>query len=91
MNRKYNKIDFIEFSRYIEIILARRNWKFFMEIFPDKNQITQYLNEITYIRNPVAHHRDIDNDTKILCRQYIKRILSFIRKWEQSIEAINKI
>jgi len=80
LNKSYDKIDFLDFSRYIEIIISKRNWELFKDIFYDKNRIHIYFKEISNARNAIAHHRKIVKESQSICKAYIRRILSQIEK-----------
>ena len=81
--KKYEKVDFLDFSRYNEILMKR--WKLFEKIFPNKNDVDSWLREISDARNPIAHHREhLDYAERSICRKFMNRILSFIQKWEKS-------
>lgn len=76
-------IDYLSFSDYSKIILRKDNWReLFQKIFMQQDRIKVWLEEISEIRNSVAHSRKISEPEMKTLELDIEKIKTLIKGYQ---------
>ena len=79
---QYKFIEYTNFSDLRDLILGK-HWKYFERIFKDKTSIDVKLNELSQIRNPVAHSNTLPEILEKKIQVYYDDIIRLIEDYER--------
>ena len=81
--RGYSDIFYLDFKELSSII--RSNWKIFEKYFPSQEWITSKINDLSEVRNLIAHNSFVSEQERKLMKSYFEIILKQIDQDMQSV------